>query len=1707
MAASLRDPHLRAPLVSQEEAAAIDAQGMSTLRRGYEAGRIGTNINARLAEESALRAAGDVAAADALRTNLAPRQLRQGIYAPPVSQVEQIGGAGDAASWFAGQVGQGFASMQDPLLASAAVGAVGTGLGFVPNPIAKTAGWVLRNAAAPVAGYDITRTQLKGEQYGNLSDDPTVMSRFSPQEIDAQASTYGNVAGLMDTLLPGMVGRQIGGAALRGAARPLLAPVPKAALGVVGEGATELGQGELGRYMHAGLNPERDAAGDASARLNEALGGAAGGAGIAGIGAGAEALYRAGRQVPGAVTDAAGSVVGLAEDGLAKAKGFGKGKPVPLGDDLRAASAEKDDARLADAQLLRGEPPADLDVNDPAAFDQWFHQSFPQRRERVRQGLQELAGQGDQEAGSLLAGLDSQDNAEVDNAMTTGAERIMDAQGLKDLLAEAESREAARKAPAARVGDALGKGLGRMGRQAAAAGKAAWDGATGGRKLNAQAPWTSDEFESRRREALSAFDEAADVSKRRQTGELLSEYLAEQARARASRFGSEDNARRVTGLMRETGRQVADLAANWNHGDRTAGERFDRLRYDLGRVADRMVGAYGDRSIEVAQRLEKLAGPEAAPVFKHLLEEIEQARQQGTARRAAQREQTAFDTLSQGIDPQRRAELLRNGVDLDAPRVRSKMLRLVEAAAEGTLPPAQRQELVSLVGQENLQRVMDSFVPATAEGEAQTMLEEAYTKPARDADGNVLTSEDTAGSDETETSDFEARQAEKLVQGRTGASLYGFYGMNNVRTDRTLGGKMRDPTAFSKDHRPRLLDLRVAAGQDAAATPETLAARTEAIEKTKARLRKHLGIDENDAGAGEWNIEVRSLLDDMARRDGVSLQTVLGPLAGRNEATNTDAVVAGVTAQRQTAAAGLKERVSGALPGQRSADMLDQIAASTGRSVGEPRSDADAQSERLGIDPTFVNKVITRYRDFMRSELERAQNSDKEGAAARVKAFEARVKAATAVLEDRRRQANSLRDPAGKQPELQTTAEQREKLTRMAVTYLKNFGVVVAERGTNADLETLTADQVLQLAASGDKLHKALDASADKNDLIVFESKLAPAKKDGSPGLLRMRGRDLVALSKKAAQEMTAPVEGAEQPKAKSPQQTWLDHLSNGIAIVVASGQVAGLPRGFENGKIPDHIPLPPTKDGKPMTAGSLRRMAEKRADTIKQEFAVSGEPRPLSKYSKEAGTPKAEAAVAKDQAGGREIMSGDAVRRSSDERSTRADIVPSERPADKAGRDYDEALGHIIENRVRPGNTGPLQRSKKDLDAISTAAVEVARLKARRAKLIEGGVSTKAPSIEKIDARVEELQAAIDAATIPAAAKEDAAPAGKSQSRPSGAADWTPGGRKLNAQATQLHNELKRPGFAATHDSPIRHDGRFDWRRHALKGEGAMAFGAGTYLSTGDGVHRYYKQAFTNAVIEERNKAFMAESDEGYTRPRNGFKAGTSPTYQVSVDIPPEQIMDWDKPLSEQSVAVQTVLKKLAAEKPEPPPRKPFKWNNKQHDAIPSLGLKEKMGTFQYGDDYFYLERNTAGRAYIKQVGAPGTVGSVDGSSAAEVMKAVEAFMHSGGREAAKYKNPFNYLIESSARGADWYRELTKKLGSQTAASDYLQSLGILGHVYAAANGSNGKTPNYVIYDDSKITTNFVAFNRQDQGLNATPQEISEARLWLAKVLPDVRL
>ena len=101
--------------------------------------------------------------------------------------------------------------------------------------------------------------------------------------------------------------------------------------------------------------------------------------------------------------------------------------------------------------------------------------------------------------------------------------------------------------------------------------------------------------------------------------------------------------------------------------------------------------------------------------------------------------------------------------------------------------------------------------------------------------------------------------------------------------------------------------------------------------------------------------------------------------------------------------------------------------------------------------------------------------------------------------------------------------------------------------------------------------------------------------------------------------------------------------------------------------------------------------------------------------------------------------------------------------------------------------------------------------------------------------------------------------------------------------ESEDIQRDVGKTGIAATHDSPHRFDGIFDWVLHVGRGQGAAAKGVGTYLSTSDPVHGTYKREFTDTVENQRADA------EGYK-----LKFGLFDTQTLTRDQDSAAFMVW---------------------------------------------------------------------------------------------------------------------------------------------------------------------------------------------------------------------
>lgn len=123
------------------------ANSMGQLRRGFTSGLYQGDANALAADESAARAAGDAAAADALRLRIGGLQQRAATFAPTEQDVTQLDWQpGRILDYGLATVGQGAASMMEPLAAGAGANAAAGVLGLIPHPLAQGGAKALRAA-------------------------------------------------------------------------------------------------------------------------------------------------------------------------------------------------------------------------------------------------------------------------------------------------------------------------------------------------------------------------------------------------------------------------------------------------------------------------------------------------------------------------------------------------------------------------------------------------------------------------------------------------------------------------------------------------------------------------------------------------------------------------------------------------------------------------------------------------------------------------------------------------------------------------------------------------------------------------------------------------------------------------------------------------------------------------------------------------------------------------------------------------------------------------------------------------------------------------------------------------------------------------------------------------------------------------------------------------------------------------------------------------------------------------------------------------------------------------------------------------------------------------------------------------------------------------------------------------------------------------
>lgn len=1837
--ATLRDPLFAKSAVSLDEMDQLQNSGMGSLRRGWEVSRIGTERNALGIDEVAARAAGDIQRADTLRAQNEALAQAQARVAPAVQRVEDINWEpGKALDWAAAQVGQGAASMADSLAAATALGGVGRVAGMLPGAAGK-AGALIGTVGGPLAAYGINQRQMAGEFANTAMADPELMARTSPQDLYKTANIVGGVAGLADTVLPTVIGRQLTGAGLRQGIGSM-GPGAKTALGMAGEGLTEVGQGEVSRYAQGVLNPNRDTSGDVMDRVNEGLGGAVGAGPFTVAGAAADTAYRRAGVTADQIGAKAGEMVDLAKTATTPALDAGKKKIGDLVDLARDENGQINLAKLAEGardnveqaveryklsaeerSILSGDVPADI-VDDPAKYTQWMVENDGKRIGFVAERLNDML-ETDPRAEELFDRLTgTEDPVEQATIAEEAAQYILENNELEQLATRGQRAAAAFGELATKGATALGKGAVAAGKAAVGFGKAVFDGAAAeARKKNAQGEdyiakgyeaWLERTGRAATERVVQGAKNSPAAAQAKRRGDLFGEMLAAETQASLNARGFDAaRAKNVTGLLRDAGYDIAYLAAN-------GGPKGPAAALTLGRIANTLRTAIGPRAEQVVDELAALADPKSAKMFAQLRNEVANSRTLSGQSQARQVRATAANQML-ALLPSEDAQQILQSEAAGGKLNRQWLLDTVESLANGHESPQLRKALTEKFGAEALGKMLE-------------LVGENLSAPPKLMKGTVNDGgvqgeagvNDDGEYEAEQATDFDKRQAEKTVAKGSGPKVYGFArtqgqslrgstdrrdpfspiskmspaearAFKDENTQRAAegleplaGAPVKRPGLFKLDDtlfdggnalEKKLADLSEAtkkAGHTVAARSayEVMRDLNFSIGKIISVYRDYLRQDADAEGVGADERKAllaaaeranRAVLDSLAAKgkDGKLVKTVFRLSAGERKE-----IARAAEAYFKERYVAVAEKLSDAVPNRIELTELLNMGRAGAKVVEYARSQGDMQYQVLdeanlitfqsdllknkdrGLHikaDTLVNWVrAQRERTETRTEDDDKSNRTKneaylddlmEGIAAVVDSGMVDEKMPTRINANGEYESFAKSIPPNLRLETMTygqfkfAQEQRVKKRmdkeledptsgdyqeRVAREQDRDFFAADPLEGTEREPaisrgqgQSMTAEEEAQFAAletakerreflkslglkqSGERFGdaRAADAktSGDNATPLDFFPKQKPEAVPDEFADQQFR------TTKKAADVATGP-EPKMSAMAKAPARAEAivaalhKDFAAGVAMIESRLRSAARPESFADPKTREtsavggqHYVMPLAYalnldtigklDLGPTEAKQLMALRAKTAQTILMADK-------LKENQKVALTKAMAPAVSANK-----VNLANYALLLQKAASAAAPVKEAARPTPAAtSMPAPGLLLKTLESRLEYLTNPPDDYStakareieawaKRQLERISEAIKGVEEGSERYDVLDEARSTArqlvkKAASVLEGDASLAEFEGT---AAPEVAAKQ----APKSRPQPAGA-DWSDtGARKLSAMSTEIHNDLQRGGFAATHDSPIRHEGKFDWRAYTGMGEGNAAFGAGTYLSTGDKVHAFYKKMMSNktaalrdlvqavigsgpvtaegkayALEEARNKVaeykrLLAESlyppdaqeyrqgieewsqiERQISRAKIGvpFDMETkSPTYHVSVGIMKAQLLNWDKPLSEQSSYVKKRLEEV-----------------KQY----------------LGED-------------VWAAATPDT------------------------------------------RGSDVYRWLTDEFGSQAAASDYLQSLGILGHEYAASNGRDGTTPNYVIYDDSKITTNYVHFNRQGGNSRvATQAEMDEAKAYVRKVLgPQIKV
>lgn len=1309
--------------VSLEDIENYKAQNMGSLRRGYTSGSIGTDANAAAAHLAGLRAAGKHAEADQVAQQLQGLLYRQQMYAPDVGRIEDVGSLSDLGSYTLSNVGQLGASMQDPMAASIGLNAASKAAGFIPHPVAQGVSKALA-LAAPAAAWGINSNQLKGELVNDAMRDPELMKRTSWQDLNNNANVYGAAAGVLDTVLPGIVGRQVAGKTGLGALG-VKGFGKKFLLGNGGEAATELAQEVGSKYTQGLMNPNRDTSGDASDYLNTVVGTFLGAAPHSALGAGMETAHERlhntaemlGKKAGDTADLATGAVTQATDSGksmLGKALNlFGKGQKEAAGTDLGGAPKGQGDATerftLSPEEIATLTNEVGVDPHDPS-YDDAFRESDRKRVEYLGNKLAELHDT-DPKAAELF------DRAYADGISPVEQSRVFD-QATQYLLQKAETERLAAKGQALQDGlGALGQAVGSIAKNVAsgvakgamAVGKGVIEGAS---KKNLQSDdgdgYTFAKWQAHRDASASKpLAEAASYSR-------AVRFSQDQAAAvdLAAKYAADNVARKYAGmnglrtLAKHTIYELADAAREWNTQSSkrvvtTGAEKNARLN----RIASTLNRMYGqDDALSTVDTLGDLMGKRIGKkdALQYIKDQIVQLNTPAGKQLAAAQRQQLASTLTSLVPANRQSVLLDKGINLRG-QDGHRMLELLEDLADGTAKPDLRQKLNTLFGAATVNKMLQ-----TLNGHDIAAGKKEGTKEApmfaSDGEGESLT-DSLNVTEDGEVDDYVKRMGDKQVARGSGPKLFGYRNTRTLRNSAEFKGNAFAAPAVSGEAMRKWHEDKAAAlaeGREAPPDPrdvaaakrptlfsatDTLSNGKNAIEDRIAHMRKHAGA--------QWSVAARKASDLLAD--------------------------------------------AGATDGSRIAlyrDYLRKSMASTKATV--------EQRAKWGEELKTLGRVLSDYREGRmdassnaadRGEEFSAENRDDTSSSGIHSLRKKRMDAARTSREADIYAKESVRGQFSS-----TAAERRAALSR-ADKYFSSRYVVVAEQMTNRDPESITAGEITTMSAAGAKLmdfarkassqaqaavnkgtgsvQAVKEARREENATIDAANILEFEGKDGKP--VYIKAGDLVRWVRQQTEGGST-----DDLSRSSADMAYLNDLMTGISSVIASGSVKSALPGKRNafGQLEMFTDAEGLKAAPQslrlatMTVGNMQYAKEKRTEISKRKPVqekrayMPGDARQIDGYQEE---------VAEDQARGEEFFVADALDGTEEVRrldpQDYAALTPSERgELNNLAGEYRKATTDEVRNDIRRRQNEFLENLalRKDGARYSTAATSAPKTQVR---------------------------------------------------------------------------------------------------------------------------------------------------------------------------------------------------------------------------------------------------------------------------------------------------------------------------------------------------------------------------------------------------------